>query len=139
MNLYKKNSVRKRDSTCSKPQHFGLGWTQPTKLKMCVYDPVRLSYPSKQHLSWRVQGYVNVCVCCNAGLGLSHETELYQATTHSSSRPPALNALADLSSLPTLHEHERGNYRALKSTECLHTISRKRKRKKSGNNEEFKE
>lgn len=88
---------------------------------------------SVSDLSWQVQGYVNVCVCvcCNAGLGLSHETELYQATTHSSSRPPALNALANLSSLPTLHEHERGNDRALKSTECLHTVSRKRKHVKS--------
>ncbi len=57
---------------------------------------------SVSDLSWQVQGYVNVCVCCNAGLGLSHETELYQATTHSSSRPPALNAPADLSSLPSL-------------------------------------
>ncbi len=49
-----KLSVRKTDSTCSKPQHFGLGWTQPTKLKMCVYDPVRLSYLSKQHTPFRL-------------------------------------------------------------------------------------
>lgn len=87
---------------------------------MCVYDPVRLSYPSKQHTPFRrgpqlagtgLRECVCVCVCCNAGLGLSHGTELYQATTHSSSRPPALNALADLSSLPLVHEHERENGR----------------------------
>lgn len=87
---------------------------------------------SVSDLSWWVQGYANVCVCCNAGLGLSHETELYQATTHSSSRPPALNAPADLSSLPTLHEHERGNDRALKSNEYSHTVSRGRKKVKVG-------
>lgn len=87
---------------------------------MCVLtQDVSHILPNNIHLSvadlsWRVQGYVNVCVCCNAGLGLSHGTELYQATTHSSSRPPALNAPADLSSLPLVHEHERENSRAVR-------------------------
>lgn len=106
---------------------------------MCVYDPVRLSYPFKQHTPFHLGAQlagtglrVCVCVCCNAGLGLSHETELYQATTHSSSRPPALNAPADLSCLPTLHEHQRENEREVKSSECLHTVSRGRKHAEVG-------
>lgn len=92
---------------------------------------------SISELSWWVQGYVNVCVCCNAGLGLSHETELYQATTHSSSRPPALNAPADLSCLPTLHEHQRENERERqRAVNAFIQSAEEGNMQKSGNNKE---
>lgn len=72
------------------------------------------TFPSRTSAGGYRVTWMCVCVCCNAGLGLSHGTELYQATTHSSSRPPALNAPADLSSLPLVHEHERENDRVVR-------------------------